>query len=268
MDASTVDRYLARISASRTDDVATLQERHLASVPFENLDIHLGVLIELDQATLVDKIVERRRGGFCYELNGLFAMLLRALGHHVELLAARVHSDGGLGPPFDHLALAVAADQRLLVDVGFGQFTADPLRFDDRGDQRDPCGRCRLVDIDGGDVDVLIDDRPQYRLELRPRRLDDFVPTCWWQQTSPDSHFTTGPVCSMPSGDGRVTLRGDRLIRTVGATRQETRLASDEEVLAAFREHFGIELAAVPRAAEGRDPWQRYGGGPMSGARR
>ena len=248
MNADTVDRYLARIGASRSDDVATLQARHLASVPFENLDIHLGVLIELNESALVSKVIERRRGGFCYELNGLFAMLLRGLGHHVDMLAARVHGDSGLGPPFDHMALVVSGHERLLVDVGFGQFTARPLRFDDRGDQRDPSGCCRLVDTAVGDVDVLIDDAPQYRLELRPRRLDDFVPTCWWQQTSPDSHFTEGPVCSMPSGGGRVTLRGDRLIRTVGVARQETRLDSDEAVLDAYRKYFGMELQAVPRA--------------------
>ncbi|CAN5821141.1 arylamine N-acetyltransferase [soil metagenome] len=248
MDADVADRYLRRIGASPCDDIATLQARHLATVPFENLDVSLGVTISLDEAALVDKIVDRRRGGFCYELNGLFAALLSTLGRKVEVLAARVYGGGELGPPFDHLALVVNDDDEpLLVDVGFGQFCARPLRFHDRGDQHDPAGRCRLVDVDGDDVDVLLDDKPQYRLERRPRQLADFVPTCWWQQTSPDSHFTSGPVCSMPWGAGRVTLRGDRLICTADDERHEQTLVGDAVILDAYREHFGIHLDRVPR---------------------
>ena len=97
--------YLDRIGASppSSADAAALAEltrRHLASVPFENLSIHLGEPIELDEDALLAKIVDRRRGGFCYELNGAFGALLAHLGYDVTLLAARVFGDGGaLGPP-------------------------------------------------------------------------------------------------------------------------------------------------------------------------
>jgi N-hydroxyarylamine O-acetyltransferase len=191
VDTSAVDAYLTRIGAARPerpdrDALATLQQRHLDTVPFENLSIHLGEPIVLEVEALVDKIVHRRRGGFCYELNGAFAALLQALGFPVTLMAARVYgADGTLGPPFDHLALRVDLDEALLVDVGFGAFSRRPLRLAVREEQADPAGRFRLVTAEHGDLDVLMDGSAAYRLDVRPRELADFTATCWWQQTSP-----------------------------------------------------------------------------------
>jgi N-hydroxyarylamine O-acetyltransferase len=203
------------------------------------------VPIELDEDRLVAKVTGGR-GGFCYELNGAFAALLRALGAPVTLLSAAVHMPAGLGPPFDHLALRVDLAEPWLADVGFGRHSIHPLRLDSRADQLDPGGTLRLVERDGGDLDVLLDGAPQYRVEPRPRQLADFGPTCWWQQTWPASHFRRGPVASLQSRDGQVTVAGRTLIRTVGGTRTETPLGSDAEVLAAYREHLGIVLDRVP----------------------
>src|SRR5256885_14139468 len=98
-----------------------LQVAHLQSVPFENLSIHAGEPIVLEDEALFKKIVERRRGGFCYEANGLFAALLRALGFHVSMLSAEVaHAEGGFSRAFDHMALMVRLEQRWLADGGFG----------------------------------------------------------------------------------------------------------------------------------------------------
>ena len=146
-----------------------LHRAHQLAVPFENLSIHLSEPISLAEPDLVDKIVRRRRGGFCYELNGLFALLLEALGAQVSRVAARVFGDGGLGPPFDHLALVVhAADGSgpWLADVGFGSHSAYPLLLDSRADQDDPAGVFRLADAADGDVDVLRDGQPQYRARV------------------------------------------------------------------------------------------------------
>jgi N-hydroxyarylamine O-acetyltransferase len=250
MDEKTARRYLDRIGAAASGPPSAellrdLQARHLGTVPFENLSIHLGEPIVLDEAALVDKIVDRRRGGFCYELNGLFASLLRALGFEVTLLSARMHTPHGLTHPFDHLTLRVDLTERYLVDVGAGRNARHPLRLDWPEPQADPTGEFLVVDAGDGDVDVLMDGKPQYRAEARARALADFVPTCWWQQTSPHSHFTHGPTCSRPTEDGRLTLAGNNLIRTVDGTRTETTL-SDEEALAAYPEHFGFVLDRLP----------------------
>jgi len=255
MDEQTVLAYLKRIGADRPhllDEAALagLHRAHLMTVPFENLSIHLGEAISLADSDLISKVVERRRGGFCYELNGAFAMLLQALGAEVVRVAARVYGNG-LGPPFDHLALVVrlpGADERWLADVGFGSHSTYPLRYDSRQEQDDPGGRFALADAADGDVDVLRDRQPQYRIEPRGRTLADFIPTCWWQQTSPKSHFTQNTICSRLTADGRITLSGRTLIVTSGGDRTEQQLDTDDAVLAAYRHHFGITLDRVPAA--------------------
>ncbi|KUJ70696.1 acetyltransferase [Streptomyces albus subsp. albus] len=261
MNEAQVNAYLRRIGADRpaAPDAGALRElhaHHLRAIPFENLSVHLGEDIVLETDALLDKLVRDRRGGFCYELNGAFAALLTALGYQVSLLAGRVYGpEGRLGPPFDHLALRVtptAGDDTgaWLVDVGFGRHSLYPLRLDERGDQQDPGGVFRIADAPDGDLEVTRDGEPQYRLEQRPRVLPDFVPTCWWQRTSPESHFTRSVVCSLPTASGgRVTLSGDRLVTTEpGQDRREETLPDDAAVLDAYRGHFGIELDRVPRA--------------------
>jgi N-hydroxyarylamine O-acetyltransferase len=250
MDELSVAAYLDRIGAARParadgEALRELQLRHLRAVPFENLSIHLGEEIVLRERALLDKVVTRRRGGFCYELNGLFAALLRALGFRVTLLAARANGRDGLGPLFDHLTLRVDAPEPYLADVGFGRFSQHPIRLDAAG-QADPEGVFRVAETADGDLDVLRDGELQYRVERRPRTLADFEPTCWWHRTSPRSHFTRSLVCSRLTDGGRVTLSDRTLIESAGGERRERRLGSDGEVLAAYRTHFGMVLDRVP----------------------
>jgi N-hydroxyarylamine O-acetyltransferase len=246
---SWADAYLNRIGAERParpddDALRALHLRHLLTVPFENLSIHLGEDIVLDPAALVAKVVDRHRGGFCYELNGAFATLLSALGFEVDLLAARVFGDDGqLSLPYDHLALRVGP---WLADIGFGGHTHYPLRLDERGDQADPGGVFRIAETPEGDLDVFKNGEPGYRLETRPRELRDFTTGCWWHRTSPESHFTQSLVCSMLTESGRITLSGRDLIRTVAGERVQERLGDDDKVLAAYRTWFGVVLDRVP----------------------
>src|ERR1700733_7800673 len=175
MDQATVAAYLDRIgvtgpAAGGAGGLRTLHRAHQLTVPFENLSIHLAEPISLDEPDLIDTIVRRRRGGFCYELNGAFALLLEALGAQVSRVGARVHGEAGLSPPLDHLALIVRPADGTgpwLADVGFGSHSDYPLRLDTRDDQVDPAGRFRLADADAGDIDVLKDGKPQYRIETR-----------------------------------------------------------------------------------------------------
>ncbi|MGW1808229.1 arylamine N-acetyltransferase family protein [Streptomyces sp. NPDC002078] len=269
MNSSQVEAYLRRIGAEHPQEptgraLRELQLRHLLTVPFENLSIHVGEEIVLEEGRLLDKVIGRGRGGFCYELNGAFGALLAALGYEVELLAARVYGDEGrLGIPYDHLALRVRTveGETWLADVGFGAHSHYPLSCAEREEQVDPGGVFRVAaagpDAAGvsgggsagsGDLDVIRDGRPQYRLETRPRVLGDFAAGAWWHSTSPLSHFTRSLVCSRVTEDGgRVTLSGRELKTTAGDGTSGTReLETEEEVLTAYRERFGIELGRVP----------------------
>src|SRR5882762_2856663 len=121
-----IKAYLERINyhgalAPSAETLRDLQVAHLLTVPFENLSIHAGEPIVLEDEALFTKIVTSRRGGFCYEANGLFAALLRALGFEVAMLSAEVaNAEGEFGPNFDHMTLMVTRADRWLVDVGFG----------------------------------------------------------------------------------------------------------------------------------------------------
>lgn len=252
VDTDTVTRYLRRIgwdAPPPPPDAASLRalhEAHLRAVPFENLSIHLGQHIELEEAPILAKLLEARRGGFCYELNGAFGLLLSALGYRVDFLSAQVYGGAELSPPLDHMVLRVVAERRWLVDVGFGDHSLHPLALDDAEPQADPNGNFQLRPAPGGDVDVCRDGVAQYRVDSRPRRWSDFVPTCWWHQTSPGSHFTRSLVCSLAVGGGRVTLSDRRLIETIDGRRRERILEGDEAVLAAYRDRFGIVLPGPP----------------------
>lgn len=249
--------YLDRIGARRPDraDEASLRElqvRHLHAIPFENLSIHLGEPIVLDEDALIDKIVARRRGGFCYELNGAFSALLSSLGFTVSMLEGRVYGPQGIGPPYDHLALRVDLKEPWLVDVGFGRFSAQPIRLAERADQPDREGTFRVVEKELGDLEVVMDGAPQYRIAARPRALADFEATCWWHQTSARSPFTRSTVCTLLTPGGRTTLSGRTLVETAGAHRSERELTTDAEVLDTYRQHFGIKVERVPARSGAR----------------
>jgi N-hydroxyarylamine O-acetyltransferase len=248
-----VDAYLERIDyrgprAPTADSLRRLHVAHLLTVPFENLSIHAGETIVLDDESLFDKVVARGRGGFCYELNGLFAALLRNLGFRVEMLSAAVaRREGGFGPEFDHMALLVTLEERWLADVGFGDSFVEPLLIDERTEQTQGTHAFRLEEEEGGRLVLLRKDtggawEPQYRFSLEPHTYEDYAEMCRFQQTSPESHFTRGRVCSRLTPEGRVTLSGSRLITTRGSERVERELADEAECDAALLEHFRISM--------------------------
>ena len=250
-----LSRYLDRIGfhepvAATADVLQKMQAAHLLSVPFENLSIGVGEEIVLAEGWLYEKIVTRRRGGFCYELNGLFAWALREMGFYVEMLSAGVcRPDGAWGPEFDHMTLVVGLEERWVVDVGFGDSSRKPLaldggaRNDGFGDYQIGCdeeGRrvLRRKDLSDGAW------RDLYRFDLEPRVLGDYAEMCRWQQTSPDSFFAKGRLCSLALPDGRITISGDRLITTEDGVKTERELADEADYRAVLRERFGIVMPA------------------------
>jgi N-hydroxyarylamine O-acetyltransferase len=258
MEPADVSAYLERIGyvGSReptTDTLRALHRAHLATVPFENLDIHAGRPIRLDRAAFFRKIVGERRGGFCYELNGLFGDLLSSMGFQVSLLSARVpRHAGGFGPEFDHLVLLVTSEARWIADVGFGRSFQEPLSLDHSSDHEADGLIYDTVAV-GDELHMRsrapgTEPRAEYAFTLRPRQLEDFAAMCEYHQTSPQSHFTKQAVCSMPTARGRVTVSGRTLLITDKDSRQEIPLQDDAAVAAALREHFGIRLPLRPGA--------------------
>jgi N-hydroxyarylamine O-acetyltransferase len=249
-----IEAYLERINYHCALDVSTdtlreLQIAHLKAVPFENLSIHAGEPIVLDDEALFIKIVKNRRGGFCYEANGLFAALLRALGFKVTMLAAEVASaEGDFGPNFDHMTLMVSLDQRWLVDVGFGDSFLEPLLLDNRNEQ--PQGsRAYRIDLDGSQLVLRQRDendwKAQYRFTLEPRVYADYAEMCHYNQTSPQSHFTRARICSRATDEGRITLSDLRWITTSkNDGRHERILTSEEEYAEILRKQFGIIMTS------------------------
>ena len=244
--------YLARIAYSgptqpTAETLRALHRAHMLAVPFENLDISLGRKIVIDEAAIVNKVVNLRRGGFCYELNCAFAALLRALGFHVTLLSGRVaRRDGGEGPEFDHLALRVDLDDPWLADVGFGESFLEPLRLEARKEQLDPTGNYRLLQVgERLQMEKALPDaswRPQYSFSLQPRSLEEFAGMCHYHQTSPLTSFTQKRLCTRATPDGRITLSEMKLVVTSNGQRNDRTLVSQDEWVSTLREQFGINL--------------------------
>jgi len=230
------------------------------SVAFENLDIQLDRSIVLSLPSLYSKVVLYRRGGFCYELNGLFGWLLEQFGFSVKKLSARVLEGDQLGPEFGHLVLMIQLKERWIADVGFGDSFLEPLPLDSEEEHVQPGGAYRL--IGPGSKKALERRRdfgwqPQYLFSLTPRQLVEFAGMCQRHQTSPDSVFTQKIVCSVATPDGRIALSNGRLITTVGERFEERKVTAEADYRSLLQDHFGIDLGSGIRAQilfEGVEP--------------
>jgi len=221
---------------------------HYYNVPFENLDIKIGVPIVVDLEHNFGKIVERERGGWCLELTSLFAWALREIGFHVSLLGGRVLSPSGtLPPPNSHMVALVHLEEPWVVDVGFGSKNIGPIRLHERSPQ-----------VIEGKTYVIADDRDHYFqtaldpsvspsaprtyiFTLEERELNDFTPACDWLQRSPKSNFTQGDIATLPLSDGRVTYSGGHL-HVVRGDHQYSREVSSSDRPKVLAKWFNIKV--------------------------
>jgi N-hydroxyarylamine O-acetyltransferase len=243
-----VEGYLARIgyTGPRHPTLETLRglhRAHMLSAPFENLDIHLGGWNLLERRAAYRKVVGLRRGGWCFELNGAFSLLLEQLGYRVTLLGAQVHGENGLSPIRNHLTLRVDLDRPWLADVGFGDSFTRPIRLDEDGVQRRDGRSYRLL-REGEQITMTEDGRPQYIFTLRPARMQSFALANRVLQTDPGSHFKRNRICSLATEHGRISLSGLRLIETVDGRRSERTLRDDDEWREVLADRFGMRLEA------------------------
>lgn len=248
-----ISSYLSRINYRDSthpsvETLRNLQRAHLLTVPFENLSIHLGEPIILDEDLLFDKIVRRRRGGYCFELNGLFHRLLHELGFQVSLLNSFIpHTQGGCGMQYDHPILLVELEERWIVDVGFGDAYLLPLKLDETSEQTGIGVQYRLSangdgrwnsykSLESGEWEL------NYAFNLRPCHLSDFTEACRYYETSPDSSFTRKRMCTMASPDGHITLSEEHLAITRNKVVEEIPLNGEGDFVRKLDQYFGINL--------------------------
>ncbi len=250
-----IQAYLKRINYTQAlkADKATLfrlHQAHLYNVPFEDLNIHYDIPILLKEKKLYQKVVEGNRGGFCYELNGLFNELLKAIGFQTKIIAARViNKEGEIGPPFDHAALIVDLEKRWLVDVGYGgdsfilpkELTLDIV-------QKDMHAYYKFTKYKENEWLLMHSEdgenfKEQYIFNFEAQRLENFKPECDRKQTQPDSHFRKNFICTKATPVGRISMINDKFITTRNGQKESKVIEQEAERLAILAEKFDIPTA-------------------------
>lgn len=247
-----IEQYLRRINFYDTPTVTeeslhTLHEHHILHVPFEDLNIHYNKPIEIDIATLFDKIVLQRRGGFCYELNSLFSTLLQQIGFTTTIIAARVfNQEGQLGPPFDHLCILISLEnKRWLADVGFGDLFIKPIVIQANTIQFDARNYFKLEALDKEQWLLLMSAdgtnfEKKYIFSLEEQALDNFISECYIKQHDPNSHFVKNKICTKATVDGRITIFNDKFIITKNKEKTELFIENENHLLQILKSSFGI----------------------------
>ncbi len=247
--------YLDRIgyAGPRAPDFATLDgvmRAHVAAVPFENLDVQLGRPVGLDLETIFTKIVGQRRGGWCYEQNGLLGWALAELGFEVRRIACGVmraaNGDAAMG---NHLALIVRLDRPWLVDVGFGGSQAAPIALAEASHAHPPYA----ITLSRADADhwrfseTLGADKP-FSFDFAETSADEalLAAKCAWLQTGAELPFVPNFVVQRRAGDRHLSLRG-RVFSERGSEGETERLLADaDDLVATLKDRFGLD---VPEAA-------------------
>jgi len=257
-----ISRYLRRIKYNGVvyTDLATLRElqrHHVFAIPFETLDIYHQVPILLQIDFLYQKVILDQRGGYCYELNILFHRLLTLCGFHVTMVSGRLLHGYGYGREFEHMALLVELNGRKwLVDVGYGDFSLTPLAITPGEIQSDGRNFYQVIDsvmVDGRSYFGVAKWNPSkqdfkidYIFTLTPRSFGDFDAMNEFHQTSPDSHFSRGLICTLPTAEGRISLIKNKLIRTENGKRH-IRLVQDESHRdKVLDKYFYIDMVYLP----------------------
>jgi arylamine N-acetyltransferase len=254
-----LDGYFERIDyhgavAPTFDVLQDLITAHTRTISFENLDPLLGVPIDdLSPEALTDKLVRRRRGGYCYEHNGLMGYVLEELGFGVRRFGARVVWTVAAGAPVPsqtHTLLAVTlpgGQQPYLVDVGFGgQTPTSPIRLETGSAQQTTHEPYRLQDRgDGLVLQALIrgDWQSLYEFATRTAPPIDLKVGSWYVSTHPSSHFVTSLIASLVTADGRCNLSGRNLAIHRGGATEKVRLDNASAVVDTLTDRFGINVA-------------------------
>lgn len=249
-----VQAYLDRIGfagAPRADleTLRALHRGHLRAIPYENFDVQFGRPMTLDAAAAFEKIVTARRGGWCYEMNGLFAAVLRQIGFSVtEMAGAVMRGDRGEIAHGNHLVLRVDLDRPYIADVGFGDGVLEPVPMQPGGHHCEGYD-FRLERLDDGWLrfhNHTFGGAAYFDFRDEPANPAQLATTCQWLATSPQSVFTQTALAFRHRPDGVVSLLGRTFnkIRPTGKTTQM--IGAADEFVALLRHEFDLDL---PQAA-------------------
>jgi N-hydroxyarylamine O-acetyltransferase len=263
MEALDLDSYFARVGydGAATATLATLSRLHAlhaAAIPFENLSPFLGEPVRLDVASLHDKLIARRRGGWCFEQNLLFSHVLEGIGFEVTRMAARVRWNvaANVITPRGHCLLRVGIEGRdYIADVGFGGLVLTaPLALDAGIEQPTPHEPHRLVATSGGfalEARLAGEWRALYTFEMHEQQVADYEVSNWYLSNHPQSHFVNGIVAARSEPGRRHALRDTRYSIHHRDGRTERRiLASAGEMREVLEGPFAIALPDSPNLDE------------------
>lgn len=247
-----VQRYLARINFSGPlkADVKTLKAlhlHHLLNVPFEDIDIHFRRQFDLKPGNVYDKIVNRKRGGFCYEVNSLFNELLRSAGFKTKIISGKVISDAGQpGPEYDHMAIIITIGKKeYMADVGFGDLFIEPIELKEEV-QFDGRNYFRLDKEDDHYAIYMSPDKihfhKKYTFTLDETPISLFEGPCHDKQVNPESHFVKNTICTMLTEKGRITVYNDKFTETIGDEKIHRAIEGNRDLRAILKERFGIHI--------------------------
>jgi N-hydroxyarylamine O-acetyltransferase len=244
--------YLARIGYDGPINLdlttlAALHRAHLQAIPYENLNIHLGRELSLDQGRIFHKLVEQRRGGWCFEMNGLFAWALRQIGFDVQLLSSAVGRQGSDDEAEgNHLILLATLDRPYLADVGFGNGIFEPLPLE-AGEHQQGWMRFKLArEGERWFYENTSNGGPGFDFTLEPRELGYFARQCHTLQTSPDSGFVKNTVSFRFTPQGFVNLRGAVFNTTSGGEVTTRTIVDAQDYATTLTEEFGLDIPEAP----------------------
>ena len=230
--------YLSRFAANHLiepslNNLIELQSLHMRHIPFENLDVIRRTPIYLNLETIYNKIVVRNRGGYCYELNGLFQWLLEQLGYEASLVSATVYRPDGQWAKADtHAAILVQLDEPYLVDVGFGDSTILPIPLNGL-ECTDVSGAYKVEPRQNDQFDLIqtrnCNSRTLYRFNKVEKLLIEFHEGCVFNQVAKESSFTHRDLVTIATATGRITLIDHQLTHTENGKMIKTTVTSDEK---------------------------------------
>jgi N-hydroxyarylamine O-acetyltransferase len=218
------------------------------NIPFEDLDIHFGEKIVLEQDSLFFKIVSNKRGGFCYELNYLFYKLLTNVGFDCCMVSSRIKDNEGYGPPFDHMSIIVKLDDNWLVDVGYGDLFIEPIKISTNSIQKDDFKDYKIEKLNDNEF-VLLESHKgvhnfieRYIFDCTPRSIEDFFAQCEYKQSSADSYFVQNMICTIPTQHGRKTIFNNVYKTKSLSTTTEEIIQSNDDLIKILSEEFNTFL--------------------------